>query len=121
MLDLMAGKRRISPVVNLAAANVAVVIVVISNFAGMVGVKTMKIKRIKIRNNNGGNTWVHIGNGIFGAWTDRIPALYSISNTTDDYDEDDLPQVESILTLAAYPEAVGGGSFDVQIEVEDVG
>jgi hypothetical protein len=122
MLDLIAGIRRQGPVTNLPAAGAAnaVAIFRVSNFAGQLGAKTFKIKRLKIRNNNAGNGFVHFGTGIPLA-AEVIPALYSIGNTTDDYVEGDLPQAELAADLTAYPDAVGAGSFDVQVEVEEVG
>ncbi len=123
MLDLLTGKRRPGAVVNLpaAAAVNAVAIMTLSTFASMVGTKTFVLKRLKIRNNGGPNTWVHIGTGVAGAFADGIPALYSIANTTLDLVENDLPQVEFGATITAYPDAVGAGSFDVQVEVEEKG
>jgi hypothetical protein len=126
MLDLLQGRRRTGAVVNLAlaGANNAQAIFPISAFAGMVGTKRLKIKRLKNRNNATGiNTFVHIGTGVGGVgvgFVDLIPPLWSINNTTDDYDENDLPQVEAGATITAYPDAVGAGTFDVQIEIEEV-
>jgi hypothetical protein len=122
MLDLVEGKRRTGPVVNLTlvGAGNAVAIFTWSTFASMVGVKNLRIKRLKIRNNGAGDTWLHIGTGV-GAGVDAIPALRSISNTTDDYAEGDLPNVDIGGTIVAWPEAVGGGTFDVQVEVEERG
>jgi hypothetical protein len=122
-LDLLAGRRRVGAVVNLTLIGVAnaAAILTLSTFTAMVGIKTFKIKRLKIRNNGAGDTWVHIGTGAGGTFVNAIPPLRSISNTTDDYDEFDLPQVELSATITAYPVAVGGGSFDVQVEAEEIG
>jgi len=122
MLDLLQGYRRVGGVVNLPAAGApnAVAIMTLSTFASMVGVKSFKIRRLKVRNINAGNTWLHIGTGV-GAGVDAMPALYSIANTTDDYEEGDLPGVNFTATIVAWPEAVGAGSFDVQVEVEEQG
>jgi hypothetical protein len=92
----------------------------ISAFAGMQGVKNMRIRRLKIRNNAAGNIFVHIGLGV-GAGVDAMPPLYSITNTTDDYAEGDLPGVSFTATIVAWPDAIAGGSVDVQIEVEEQG
>ena len=122
--ELLKGNRRTGPVVNLAAAGnaSAVAIMTLSTFASMVGNKTFKIKRLKIRNNGAGNTWIHIGTGAAGAVVDMLPALMTVNNTTDDYGEGDLPSLEVLATIMAYPEAVAGaGSFDVQVEVEELG
>jgi hypothetical protein len=123
MNDLLEGKRRASPVVNLPGAGNAnaLAVMTLSAFASMVGAKSFIPRRIKIRNNNAGNTWVHFGTGAAGAVVDALPAFYSIANTTDDYQEGDLPAVNLTATLMAYPDAVGGGSFDVQVEVEERG
>lgn len=124
MLDLIAGRRRVGDVTNLAAAGVANAqpIMAISAGAQMLGVKTFKIRRLKIRSNAvGADTWVHIGTGVGGGWAELIPALRIVNNTTDDYDENDLPTQEFAATITSYPDAVGGGSLDVQVEVEEIG
>ncbi len=124
MLDLLTGRRRIGAVVNIPLAGIAnsVAIMAVSAGASMVGVKTQKLKRLKVRNNGAGNTWVHIGTGMgAGAFVDRIAPLYSISNTTDDYDEFDLPQYEAPVTWTAYVDALVVGTIDVQIECDEVG
>ena len=121
MLDLLQGRRRVGAVTTLTligAAN-AVAIFTISTGPGMLGTEYLKIKRLKIRNNGVGNTWVHIGTGV-AAGVDGIPPLYSIANTTDDYDEFDLPQVEFTGTIVAWPDVVNAGNFAVQVEVEEV-
>jgi hypothetical protein len=123
MLDLYAGKRRVGAVVNLTLIGVAnaTAIMPISAGAGMLGNKTFKIKRLKVRNNGCGDTWLHIGTGVAGAYVEAIPPLRSISNSTDDYQEGDLPQAELAATITAFPDLVGAGSFDVQVEVEEIG
>ena len=123
MLELLQGVRRAGAVVNLAAAAVAnaTAIITLSTTANMQGVKSFRIKRLKIRNNNAGNTWVHIGTGAAGTYVPGIPALFSVANTTDDYVEGDLPAVNFTATITAYPDAVGAGSFDIQAEVEEQG
>lgn len=120
VLDLLRGRRRVGPMVNLAAAGAATAAVILGLAAGLNGVQTVKIKRLKIRNNNAGNTFVHIGTGAGAGFVHLIPPLWSISNTTDDYGEYDLLQTETILAVTAYPDAVGAGSFDVQIECEEI-
>ena len=122
--EMLKGKRRTGAVVNLAVAGnaAALAIMTLSTFASMVGNKTFIIRRLKIRNNGAGNTWLHIGTGAPGTVVDMIPALYSVNNTTDDYEEGDLPSMEVLANIMAYPEAVAAlGSFDVQVEVEELG
>lgn len=121
MIDLLAGRRRQGAVTNLAAAGAAnaAAILTLSTFAGMVGTKKLVLKRLKVRNNGCGDTWLHIGTGVGGAFVDGIPALRVISDTTDDFMEHDLPQVEFTATITAYPDAVAAGSMDVQVEVEE--
>jgi len=120
MLDLLQGRRRVGAVVNLAVAlaPAAVAILTQSTFAGMQGTKNLRIKRLMIRNNGAPNTFVHIGTGV-AAGVDGIPPIYSLANTTDEYNEWDLPQVEFTGTIVAWPDAVGAGSFDVQVEAEE--
>ena len=122
-LDLLKGKRRQGSVVNIAAAGNAngTAVLTLSTYTGMVGAKTLVIKRIMIRNNGAGNTYVHIGTGAAGSIVDAVPALYSISGFTDVYPEDNVPQVELNATIMAYSDAVGGGSFDIQVEAEERG
>lgn len=123
-VDYLAGKRKQGAVVNLAAAGVAnaAVIFTTSTFAGMQGAKTLVIKRLKIRSNAvGADTWVHVGTGVGGAFVEGIPPLRLINNTTIDFAENDLPQVEFNANLTAFPDAVGAGSVDIQVEVEERG
>ena len=124
VIDLLAGRRRVGAVVNLAVpggnANAAAIWTVTN--AGAVGVKSVTPRRLKVRSNGvGADTWIHIGTGVAGAVVDIIPALRLINNTTDDYVEGDLPAVKSGVTLMAYVDAIAAGSVDVQVEVEEVG
>ena len=127
MLDLLSGRRRVGAVVTNTgngAAN-AVVIFTQSTFAGMLGHKTMKIKRLKIQSLAvGADTWVHIGTGVGGVgvgFVDAIPPLRLVNNTTDDYAEGDLPQVEFNADITAYPDAGAAGTVNVQVEIEEIG
>lgn len=125
LVDYLAGKRKQGLVVNLAAAGAvnAQAIFAQSVFAGMQGAKTLVIKRLKIRSNAvGADTWVHVGTGGGGAaFVEAIPPLRLINNTTIDFAENDLPQTELNANITAYPDAVGGGSVDIQVEVEERG
>ncbi len=124
MLDLLAGYRRVGAVVPLTVGGNAGALPIMTNsaFAGMVGTKTMVIRRLKIRSNNpGADTWVHIGTGAAGAVVDIMPALRIVNNTTDDYEEGDLPAVQTNLQIMAFADAIGANNIDVQIEVEERG
>jgi len=122
-IDLLQGRTRPGALVNLAAAAAAnaVAIFTLSTLATMVGAKTLVIKRLMIRNNAAGNTFVHVGTGVAGAFVDAILPLYSLNNTTDEYDEWALPRAELLATITAYPDALVGGTIDIQIEVEERG
>lgn len=123
MLDLLTGRIRAGTVVTLTAAGAANAtgIFTVSTFASMVGTKTIVLKRLKIQNNAAGNTWVHIGTGAAGAFVHLLPAIYSVNDTLIDFPEYDLPQVESAVTITAYPDAIGTGTFGIQLEVEERG
>jgi len=97
-------------------------IFVISAGPGMIGTKTLVLRRLKITNNAGGNTFVRIGTGAAATFAALMAPLYTLNNTTDDYMEFDLPYIETTLTLTAYVDALaGGGVISVQAEVEERG
>lgn len=123
IVELLQGIRRTSAVLNLTLIGVANAqpLMAISAGAAMIGTKSLVLKRIKIRNNACGNGFVHFGTGAAGTWVEGIPPLWSVNNTTDDYMEYDLPQWEAFLTITTFPDLVGAGSFDVQVEVEERG
>lgn len=123
------GVRRQGPVTNLAVAAVAnaVVIYQMSNWlpaAGgqQVGTKSAIFRRIAIHNNAAGNQVIIVGTGIAGAFVPLLPGLDSMNNLTDVYDEHDLPGFEAFLDITAYPVAlVAGGTFDIVIEIDEIG
>ncbi len=124
------GRRLTSPITNLALAAIAnsVVIYQISNWtiaAGgqMVGTKSVKIRRVLLRNNAAGNQVVVIGTGLGAvAFAAIIPGLDSMNGLNDPYVEEDLPDVEVFADITAYPIAlVALGTIDIQIEVEEQG
>jgi hypothetical protein len=118
------GVRIPGPVTNLALAGIAnaAVIFQVSNFAQLVGTKSVKIKRVKIWNNAAGNTEVIIGTGAGAGFAQALVPLYTINGFNVDFVEDDLPQVELFLDITAYPVALlVGGSIDIQLEVEEIG
>jgi hypothetical protein len=121
--QLLYGDRRTGASVNIPSAGNANALSVLtqSTFASMVGNKTFILKRIMIRNNGAGNTYVHFGTGAAGAVVDMIPPIYSLANTTDNYAENEVTSLEILGNIMCYVDAVGGGSFDVQVEAEECG
>lgn len=124
MLDLRKGFRVAGAVVNIAAAGVANAVAIFqqSNSALQIGTKTFRIKRLKVRNNAGGNLYLHVGTGAGAGFVDRLPPLYIIDTLTADWVELDLPEYDFAADCTAYPATlVAGGSVDVQVEVEEIG
>ncbi len=90
-----------------------------SNFAQMVGVKTAKIKRLKVNKyGGGGNAWLYIGSGTGGGFVQLMPRLRVLDMFNDDYDEDDLPNVIFTATITCY---VDVATVEVQAEIEEIG
>ncbi len=125
MLDLLAGRRRVGPVTDLGAAGVAnaVTIFTLSTFASMMGAKNVRIKRLKLQSLAVGvDTWVHIGTGLTAlTFVAMLPPLRLVNNTTNDYPEDDLPQVEFNANITAYMDNGIAASVVAQVEVEEIG
>jgi len=108
------------PVVNLptAGAGGSRVVFTIPVLVGqLVGVKSVKIKKVILFNNAAGNTSVLIGNGAAGVGIPvLLPALTSMNGLEDIYDN--LPEVESFANITAWPAAlVADGSIDIQLQV----
>ena len=108
------------PVVNLptAGAGGSRVVFTIPVLVGqLVGVKSVKIKKVILFNNAAGNTSVLIGNGAAGVGIPvLLPALTSMNGLEDIYDN--LPEVESFANITAWPAALAaGGSIDIQLQV----
>jgi hypothetical protein len=127
---LLANKEGIivtGPVVNLAAAGAAasVVVFTIPVLVGqLVGLKSVKIRKVILHNNAAGNTTVLIGNGAPGVGIPvLLPALDSLNGLTDSYTaEADFPEVESFANIVAWPAAlVGAGTIDIMLEVAVIG
>ena len=123
---LLANKEGIivtGPVVNLAAAGAGASVVVFTIpvlAAQLIGVKSVKIRKVILHNNAAGNTTVLIGNGAAGVGIPvLLPALDSMNGLTDSYTaEADFPEVESFANLTAWPAALlAGGTIDIQLEV----
>ncbi len=122
-VDLLKGVPVVGAVVNLAVAGAAAATLVFALAASpLYGARTYKLKRIKIRNNVAGNCWIQFGTGVAAAFVNSIPPLYSLNNLNQDFAEGDLPTVIFTATMTAFPATLpGGGSVDVQVEVEEIG
>ena len=121
---LLANKEGIvvtGPVVPLVPGGAAASLVVftIPVLVGqLVGVKSIKIRKVILHNNAAGNTTVLIGNGIAGVGIPvLLPALDSMNGLTDSYSADaDFPEVESFANIVAWTPALAG-TIDCQLEV----
>ena len=114
------------PVVNLAAVGVAnaAVVFTIPVLAGqLVGVKSVKIRRVNLYNNAAGNTQVLVGTGVGATFVALLPALDSMNGLNDPYGpETDLIEAEAFANVTAYPVALAGaGTIDIQLEVVVIG
>ena len=118
--NLLIGVRRAGPRVPFALAGAANAAAVwqVSNVATMLGVKTFKLRKVSGRNNGAGDTWLHIGTGVGGAFVDAIPALRILNNMDFEFGEADLPSTEFTADMTAYPDAAPA---DVQVEIEEIG
>lgn len=121
---LLANKEEIvvtGPIVALVPGGAATSLVVftIPVLAGqLVGVKSVKIRKIMLHNNAAGNVTVILGNGVAGVGVPAIlPALDSINGLTDTYvAPEDFPEVESFANITAWTPALAG-TIDIQLEV----
>lgn len=123
---LLANKEGIvvrGPVVNLAAAGVANAVVVFTIpilAVQLVGIKSAKILVVHLFNNAAGNTNVVIGTGVGPTFAALLPALSTMNNLEDIYDN--VPEAEAFLNITAYPAALAvGGSVDIRLEVAVIG
>jgi len=117
------GYRVSGAVVNLAAAGVAnaTEIFQISNSSLQIGTKSAKIKKIRIYDNGTGGTAIHIGTGVNTDFVAVLPAIQTVPNMDLVLEEKEIPEVEVFEDLTAYPDSVGSGSIDIQVEVEEIG
>jgi predicted membrane protein len=118
------GVRLQGPVTNLAVAGIAAAAVIfqMSNFAQLVGTKSVRIKRILMWSNASGNTTVIIGTGAGAGFAQALVPYYIISGFNLTVEEEELPETELFLDITAYPVALlVGGSIDIQLEVEEIG
>ena len=128
LAELIRGVSLPGPITNLGAAAVLVAnaqaIYTASNLGAAVGTgtKSLKLRKLFVRNNAAGNQWLHVGTGAGATFVDAIPAVMVINNLDNNWEEVELPSRELFATITAYLEAlVAGGSMDVQLEVEEVG
>lgn len=118
------GVRIQGPVTNLAviAPAGAAVIFQVSNFAQLVGTKSVRIKRLLFWNNAAGNTTVVIGTGVGAGFAQALVPYYIVNGMNLTVEEWELPEVEFFVDITAYPVALAaGGSIDVQVEAEEIG
>ena len=127
---LLANKEGIvvtGPVVRLVAGGVggALVVFTIPVLVGqLVGVKSVKIRKVMLHNNAAGNTTVLIGIGGVGVGIPAIlPAFDSLNGLTDSYTADaDFPEVEAFVNIVAWAAALAvGGTIDCELEVAVIG
>jgi len=128
---LLANKEGIvvtGPVVNLAAPGgvaTSVIVFTIPVLVGqLVGLKSVKIRKVTLHNNAAGNTTVLLGIGAVGVGIPAIlPALDSLNGLTDSYNADeDFPEVESFANIVAWGAVIAaGGTITCQLEVAVIG
>lgn len=125
---LLANKEGIvvtGPVVALAApggAATSVIVFTIPVLVGqLLGLKSVKIRKVHLFNNAAGNTWILIGNGLPGVGIPLLlPAMASMNNLEDIYDN--LPEVESFANIVAWGAAIAAGAnINIQLEVAIIG
>lgn len=122
MLDR--GVRVSGGVVNMAAAAAAnaVAIFQVSNFNQQIGTKSFIPKKLRVRNNAGGDLWLSLGTGVAGAFVDALPPVRVTNVMDDSWQEFELPAVEFFEDMTAFPDAlIAAGEIDVQVEVEEFG
>jgi len=115
-------------VIQLVAGGAAGALVVFTTpvLAGqLIGVKSVKVRKVMLRNNAAGNTTVFLGTGGAAVGIPAIlPAFDSMNGLTDSYVVDaDFPEVEVFAaTISAWAAALAvAGTIDVQLEVVIIG
>lgn len=119
--ELRKGIRRTGPVTTLGALGVAnaAAIYQVSNSANQIGTKTVKLKKIMARTAGAVGDTIHIGTGAGGTFADLVPAITLVGGFDGEWQEADLPEVESNADITCYGVAVG--AHIVQLEVEEIG
>lgn len=119
--ELRKGIRSAGPVTTLGAAGVAnaAAIYEASNFAQQVGTKTIRLKKILARPAGGVGDTIHIGTGAGATFAALVPALNLVGGLDANWQEFELPEVETTLDITCYGAAIA--NHIVQIEVEEIG
>ncbi len=118
--NLKAGTRRVSAVVNVAGA-ASVLLYQVSNFASQVGNKSVKLKKVHVWNAAAGNLPFTIGTGAAGAYVAATPAMLSLNNVDNHWEEAELPSGEWTADMYIQAPTWGAGALNVQVEVEEIG
>lgn len=104
--------------ITVAAAAGAQTLFQISNFAGQVGAKTYRIKKLLVNNYAGADVWLYVGTGVGGAFVQAMPRIRVVNNFNGAIAEDDLPDVEFNADITMWASAV---TCEAQAEVEEIG
>lgn len=120
--NLMSGIRLSGPLAAIVAATNAGAQTVYPRSTGFLGTRSQKIRKLMISNRAAGNTFVHIGTGIGGAFVDAMPPIQSLNNLDLELTEEELPGVEFFATITAFIETlVAAGVVNVTAECEEIG
>lgn len=117
------GYRVSGPVITLVApanAGALALYTVPTAFAAVIGTKTFIPKKLMVRNNGAGNTYIHLGTGLAGAVVDAYPPLLILNNIDGEWQEVDIPAIQFFATLMFYADAIGAG-IQAVVEVEENG
>lgn len=120
ILNVNQGVKRTGSLITLSTAAVAGAQAVyeISNYAGQIGTKTLKLRKISVLDTSAGGTLVHFGTGTTSAVTELIPAVRTVANQNVivTFDEGESPVFTD--DIMAYADAV---DVQVQVDVEEIG
>lgn len=107
---------------TVAGAAAAVAIFQVSNFAQQIGTKSFIPRKLRVRNNAAGDTWLFLGLGAPVFTASVLPAVRVLNNLDNVWQEFELPAAEFFADMTAYPlTVVAAGSLDVMVEVEEKG
>lgn len=118
---LRKGIRRAGAVTTLGAAGIAnaAPIYQVSNSPAQIGTKTVRLKKIIARTAGMVADTINIGTGAGAGFAPLLPAINLVAGMDAEWQEFELPEVETNLDITCYGTAVG--AHIVQIEVEEVG